>query len=91
MEKLDKIKEWCGGGILKKADTFYRYDEDKLKHSFYDACSDKEFREYVDKKEISNKVYEEQIINELMLKRNDIAWLGIDIEGTNVIVKIVKA
>lgn len=33
---------------MKKADTFYRYDEDKLKHSFYDACSDSQFKEYVD-------------------------------------------
>ena len=32
-----------------------------------------------------------EIINELRLKRNDISWVGIDIEGTNVIVKIVKA
>ena len=32
-----------------------------------------------------------EIINELRLKRNDISWIGIDIEGTNVIVKIVKA
>lgn len=32
-----------------------------------------------------------EAINELRLKRNDISWLGIDIKGTNVIVKIVKA
>ena len=27
----------------------------------------------------------------MRLKRNDISWMGIDIKGTNVIVKIVKA
>ncbi|MCI9063396.1 MAG: sporulation protein YqfD [Clostridia bacterium] len=32
-----------------------------------------------------------EIINELRLKRNDISWLGIDVQGTNLIVKIVKA
>ena len=31
------------------------------------------------------------IINKLRLERNDISWVGIDIEGTNVIVNIVKA
>lgn len=33
----------------------------------------------------------EKIINELRLKRDDIAWVGINLEGTNVIVDIVKA
>ena len=32
-----------------------------------------------------------KIINEIRLKRNDISWIGIDIKGTNAIVKIVKA
>ena len=32
-----------------------------------------------------------EIINELRLKRNDISWLGIDIKGTNVIIKAVKS
>jgi len=32
-----------------------------------------------------------EAINELRLKRNDISWLGMDIKGTNVIVKVVKA
>lgn len=31
------------------------------------------------------------IINSIRLKRNDIAWIGIEQKGTNVIVKIVKA
>ena len=38
-----------------------------------------------------NEIDTNAIINELRLKRNDISWLGIDIEGTNVIIKIVKA
>ena len=32
----------------------------------------------------------ESIINEIRLKRNDISWIGIDIKGTNAIIKIVK-
>ena len=32
----------------------------------------------------------EKIIKETMLKRNDISWMGIDINGTNAIIKIVK-
>ena len=32
----------------------------------------------------------DKIKNEIRLKRNDLAWIGIDIEGTNVIVKIVE-
>lgn len=33
----------------------------------------------------------EKIKNEMRLKRNDLAWIGIDIEGTNVIVTVVEA
>ena len=33
----------------------------------------------------------DKIINKLKLERNDISWIGIDIEGTNAIVNIVKA
>ena len=33
----------------------------------------------------------DKVINELRLKRDDIAWVGIDIEGTTVKVNIVKA
>ena len=33
----------------------------------------------------------DKIINEIRLKRNDISWMGIDLKGTNVIIKIVKA
>ena len=45
----------------------------------------------INKGMLKSKIDQEKIINELMLKRNDIAWVGIDIEGTNVIVKFVKA
>ena len=32
-----------------------------------------------------------EIINRIRLNRNDIAWMGIDLKGTNAIVKVVKA
>lgn len=38
-----------------------------------------------------NKIDTDKIINDIRLNRNDIAWIGIDIEGTNVRVNIVKA
>lgn len=38
-----------------------------------------------------NEIDTDKIINDIRLNRNDIAWIGIDIEGTNVKVKIVKA
>ena len=40
---------------------------------------------------LKSDINTEEIINELRLKRDDIAWMGIDIEGTNVVVHIVKA
>ena len=40
---------------------------------------------------LKSKVQTDKIVNEIRLKRNDIAWVGIDIKGTNAIVKIVKA
>lgn len=45
----------------------------------------------LEKGTLKSNIYPEQIINELRLKRNDIAWVGIDMEGTNIKVKIVKA
>lgn len=45
----------------------------------------------ISKGTLKSDINTEQIINELRLKRDDIAWMGIDIEGTNVIVNIVKA
>ena len=38
-----------------------------------------------------DKIDTSKVINELRLKRDDIAWVGIDIEGTSVKVNIVKA
>ena len=39
---------------------------------------------------LKSKIDTDKIINELRLKRNDISWIGIDLKGTNAIVKIVK-
>lgn len=38
-----------------------------------------------------NKIDTKKIINEIRLKRNDIAWIGISITGTNAKVEIVEA
>lgn len=40
---------------------------------------------------IKNKIDTKEIINKMRLDRNDLAWIGIDIRGTNAIVKIVEA
>ena len=37
------------------------------------------------------KVNTKEIIHKIRLQRNDIAWMGIELKGTNAIVKIVKA
>lgn len=37
------------------------------------------------------KVDTKEIINKIRLQRNDIAWMGIELKGTNAIVKIVKS
>ena len=38
-----------------------------------------------------DKVKTEEIINQIRLRRNDISWIGIELKGTNAIVKIVKS
>ena len=38
-----------------------------------------------------NKINTKEIINKIRLKRNDIAWMGIEIKGTNVIIRTIKA
>ena len=38
-----------------------------------------------------SSVDSKEVINKIRLKRNDIAWMGIELKGTNAIVKIVKA
>ena len=38
-----------------------------------------------------NKVDTKKIINQLRLERDDIAWIGIEIKGTNAIIKIVES
>ena len=37
------------------------------------------------------KLDTKKIINEIRLNRNDVAWVGIDIKGTNAIIEIVEA
>ena len=41
--------------------------------------------------ELKSKINTKEVINKIRLDRNDIAWMGIELKGTNVIVKIVKA
>ncbi|MBR0350973.1 MAG: sporulation protein YqfD [Clostridia bacterium] len=41
--------------------------------------------------EWKSKINTKDIINKIRLKRNDIAWMGIELKGTNVIVKVKKA
>lgn len=41
--------------------------------------------------ELKAKVNTKDIINKIRLQRNDIAWMGIELKGTNAIVKVVKA
>lgn len=40
---------------------------------------------------LKSKVDTKQIINKMRLERNDLAWVGIEIKGTNAIVKVVEA
>lgn len=40
---------------------------------------------------LKNKVNKEEIISKIRYQREDIAWIGIDLDGTNAIVKIVEA
>lgn len=40
---------------------------------------------------LKSKIDTKEIINKVRLKREDIAWMGIEIKGTNAIVNVVKA
>ena len=40
---------------------------------------------------MKSKINTKDIINKVRLKRNDIAWMGIELKGTNAIVKVIKA
>lgn len=40
---------------------------------------------------LKNSIDIKQVINKIRLERDDIAWIGIDIEGTNAIIKVVEA
>ena len=39
---------------------------------------------------LKRKINKNEVINTIRLKRNDVSWVGINIKGTNVIVKIVE-
>ena len=40
---------------------------------------------------IKEKINVQEIANKIRLKRNDISWIGIELKGTNAIVRVVKA
>ena len=40
---------------------------------------------------LKSKINTKEIINKMRLNRNDLAWIGIELKGTNAIVKIVEA
>ncbi len=40
---------------------------------------------------LKSKINSKEIINKIRLKRNDVAWMGIEKKSTNIIVKLVKA
>lgn len=40
---------------------------------------------------LKSKIDTKEIINKIRLQRKDIAWMGIELKGTNAIVKVVKA
>ena len=40
---------------------------------------------------LKSKINTKEMINKIRLKRKDIAWIGIELKGTNAIVKVVKA
>lgn len=40
---------------------------------------------------LKNKINTKEIINQLRLERDDIAWVGIEIKGTNAIINLVEA
>ena len=40
---------------------------------------------------LKNSVDTKEVINKIRLERDDIAWAGIEMEGTNVIIKLVEA
>ena len=40
---------------------------------------------------LKNKINTKEIVDKIRLERNDLAWIGIEIKGTNAIVKVVEA
>lgn len=41
--------------------------------------------------ELKSKIDTKEIINKIRLQRQDVAWMGIELKGTNAVVKLVKA
>ena len=41
--------------------------------------------------ELKSKIDTKEIINKIRLQRSDVAWMGIELKGTNAIVKLVRA
>ena len=48
-------------------------------------------REGVKVGELKSKINTQKVINEIRLEREDIAWVGITIQGTNAIIEVVEA
>ena len=40
---------------------------------------------------LKSKINTQEIVNKIRLERDDISWMGISLEGTNAVVKVVKA
>ena len=40
---------------------------------------------------LKSKINTKEIVNKIRLNRNDLAWIGIELKGTNAIVKVVEA
>jgi len=40
---------------------------------------------------LKSKIDTKEIVNKMRLERNDLAWIGIEIKGTNAIIKVVEA
>ena len=40
---------------------------------------------------LKSKINTKEIVSNMRLERNDLAWIGIEIKGTNAIVKIVES
>lgn len=62
-------------------------EEDQVIENIVQDLADLGIKKGVKKSSVNT----DNVIHELRLKRDDISWIGIDMKGTNAIVKIVKA